>query len=685
MALALCALTALAPSLVAAAVVSGGGRTGLLRLRYDDALEPNDDPSRAAKLVDGVEVDDLVLTPGDVDWFAIDIPAGKALLVEVAPAATDEGGLTIHRPDGVRVASTTSARQATMERVAWWPGPQGGPARVRAWGARPSYALVARLVDPTGRFEPNDAPEGAPEVRAGAPVRGVVANGVDCYRVLVPRGRGLKASLANAADGLTLDWAMGPASTAATSSATKLEAGPVAADRSVVLKVVGSGAYDLELDLEAPPPAATSRRGPLLVRGGRFEPNGPRREQARTIEAGRYPNLVCDGDDWFKVEVPEEGVLSVTLTFSHKQADLDLEVVDARGRSLQASMDADDDEAVAVRASAAGPLFVHVSGGKAPYVMSVDTAPGEPGEPLAPGEYLDLRCSGNDVWAVKLAPSQTLEARVGWAHNDGHLQLELCDRAWNPIQGQVDQSWEPNGRRWLTGSAIARSDGLVLVRVSGAEARYHLKLDVTAPAAALPSGPLQPGTYQNLLCNGEATFQLDVRRGQRTRVDLQFRPGQGDIDLELQDARGNRLASSTTGGSRETLQWVSSADQTITIRAFTYGPSNRFQMTIAQDDTGPGAEQAPGTYLAQTCKGRTTYRVRVPAGRSLSAVISFKHAESDLDLAIVDGQGQRLGASEGTGDLEQVAHTAVADETVTVVVQNQGSGPGTFDLTLTLE
>jgi hypothetical protein len=155
--------------------------------------------------------------------------------------------------------------------------------------------------------------------------------------------------------------------------------------------------------------------------------------------------------------------------------------------------------------------------------------------------------------------------------------------------------------------------------------------------------------------------------------------------LELQDARGNRLVGASTAGNRESVVYVSPADQTITIRAFTYGPSNRFSMTIAQDDAGPAVEFAPGTYLAQACKGRASYRVRVPAGKRLTAVISFKHAESDLDLALVDAQGQRLVASEGTTDLEQVEHTAAGDEVVGVVVQNQGSGPGTFDLTLTLE
>jgi len=71
---------------------------------------------------------------------------------------------------------------------------------------------------------------------------------------------------------------------------------------------------------------------------------------------------VCDGDeDWFQISVPAGQVLTVNLTFSDEEGDIDLEILDSVGNNVVGSTTATDDESATTPvAEAATSYYVRV-------------------------------------------------------------------------------------------------------------------------------------------------------------------------------------------------------------------------------------------------------------------------------------------------------------------------------------
>lgn len=689
-------------------VLLGAPQRALAFLRTNDALEPNDRMEGAPVVATGAEVEALRLDPTDVDWFAVDVPAGKALTVCSGVTPQGRAETSIHRADGVVVASSRGTPHGGLERAVWWPGPGAAAERVfvRVVGARDAFTLAPAAVDPPARFEPNDLPFQASVVRAGRRLEAIQGSGEDWYRVVVPAHRALRARLLNAPPNLSLGLARvaeaptgpGPPAPAPPSPAgvaaicTEVTAPAVGAGRALLLRVTGAGRYDLALDLEAPAKVASPRAGrrapPQVIEGARLEPNDVR-AKAPPVRAGRYLDIRGNGDDWFVVHVPPDAVLTTTLTFSHRAGDIDLQLQHEDGRPIEASSGTEDTESATARLPEGGLVYIHVTGGTNPYTMTIDLERGLAAEELGPGRYLDLQGGGNDLWLVRLEAGDLLDATASWDPNLGHLDLQVLDQGWNQVGASMDQQWRSQTEQVVRARYATPGPRVVFLRLAGSPMPYTLDLDVgPVDAVTAPAGlagvvrPIQPGVHRGLTVAGEALWTIDVTQGQKLGVDLQFKSATSDIDLELLDAAGDTVARSTAGGDKESVSFISPADQTLQIKAYTYGPSNRCTMTVTLEDGSGAATLEPGEHPGQTCAGRATYRVLVPAGKKLVASIAFTSADGDLDLDLKDANGGLIMRSETTEDREAVEHTATVTETVTLVVWN---ATNVFDLTVALE
>ncbi|MCO5168966.1 MAG: PPC domain-containing protein [Planctomycetes bacterium] len=210
----------------------------------------------------------------------------------------------------------------------------------------------------------------------------------------------------------------------------------------------------------------------------RFEPNQTRRTAAR-IEPGDYKGLFCNDEDWYAVDVPAGQRLEVQVKFSHAQADLELEAQDGRGRVLAWSRGQKDEEALALVPLAAGPVYVRVHGGSAPYDLHLGVAPAGARGP-AGGRTAQAVCWGSDWYPVEVAAGQRVRAELSFRHADGDLDLgilaadgkELADSSGDDDREEV--TW------------TAREAALVLVHVRHvhrARSPYTLRLEVGAAAA----------------------------------------------------------------------------------------------------------------------------------------------------------------------------------------------------------
>jgi hypothetical protein len=72
---------------------------------------------------------------------------------------------------------------------------------------------------------------------------------------------------------------------------------------------------------------------------------------------------ICSADeDYFRVEVPAGGLLSVGITFTHDLGDLNLALYDADQMLLAESASATDNESIALVVPAGGPYTLHITG-----------------------------------------------------------------------------------------------------------------------------------------------------------------------------------------------------------------------------------------------------------------------------------------------------------------------------------
>lgn len=106
-----------------------------------------------------------------------------------------------------------------------------------------------------------------------------------------------------------------------------------------------------------------------------LEPNDAR-EAARLLAAPQDLRelRIAGNDDWFAVDLPGQGRVSVTIRFRHADGDLDLHLVDATGRVIGRSEGTSDAESASFTAPAAGRVWVRVFGyrnARGPYTLEL--------------------------------------------------------------------------------------------------------------------------------------------------------------------------------------------------------------------------------------------------------------------------------------------------------------------------
>ncbi len=165
---------------------------------------------------------------------------------------------------------------------------------------------------------------------------------------------------------------------------------------------------------------------------------------------------------------------------------------------------------------------------------------------------------------------------------------------------------------------------------------------------------LEPGDYKGLLCN-EDWYVLEVADGQRLEVSAAFSHAEGDLELEVQDGRGRTLGWSRGQKDEEALALVPPAAGPLFVRV--HGGPATYDLHVGVVQSG-AAGAATERSAQATCWGSDWYPLEVPAGQQVRAEATFRHADGDLDLALMTPDGTELAASSGEGDREVVAWPA---------------------------
>jgi hypothetical protein len=246
-----------------------------------------------------------------------------------------------------------------------------------------------------------------------------------------------------------------------------------------------------------------------------FEENNTR-AHARAIQAGSYPSLVCNDDDWYAIALAQAGSITVKIDFQHAEGDLDMTLEGAAGQ-LAKSDGTGNSEEVTRTGLAAGTYYVHVygyNGARAKYAMTVTVAGGASGggsagddlyEPnndrgaaaaIQPGALSGLRCNDEDWYKVTVAAG-TLAVKIDFRHAEGDLDLFVYDGSGAEIgrsEGTAD------------GESVSKTvaAGTYYVRVigyNGARAAYSLTVTATASGGTGGGATTRTGTVTASVLN----------------------------------------------------------------------------------------------------------------------------------------------------------------------------------------
>lgn len=269
--------------------------------------------------------------------------------------------------------------------------------------------------------------------------------------------------------------------------------------------------------------------GAALAQQNRFEPNQTRRT-AQKLEPGDFKGILCNGEDWFAVEVPRGQRLEVGARFDVGKGDLELELHDNRGKRLGWSAGTEAEEALSFTPGGAATVFVRVHDATNVYDLHIGLAPVK----ADGGGPLEVQGWGADWYSYTVEGGQELRADLTFKHTEGDLDLKLLDDEKTELAASDGQE-DSESLRWTAPGAQARTVLLCVKAAHGGRSRYGLRTSVGAatpedlPRVLRRDRPVGKGVDVVELTNG------DVLKG--TILNESFKIATSYAELELAAAR----------------------------------------------------------------------------------------------------------------------------------------------------
>ena len=686
---------ALAPFLALAFLLSGGIERVRARFGGGDPFEPNNTFATAHELAPG-KYTGLTLIRDDVDWFRLRVPAGRGLRVTYELSGS-EASVSLHDSQGVRLERVG----ASAGELVYVPQVERGSEEVylALSGSSPDVvSLEVALIDPRLRFEENDLAAAASEVPLGR-VATLACDGQDWFRVTIPAFRKLRAALTEPAPGIGLrlfEFAdagqpkPGPSAPRAELPASDLP-------RAALIQVTGQGDYGLQLDLgETDAALARSRGETLATFSETLEPNDSK-ASAVALEPGFYPNLRCDGKDYYWVTLPADH----SLTLEWEPGSVDLSFPGLRSRVFGDDLDSVQGALHRRVVYAKRDLRVLVlAQGSGPYPLRCKVTPGLPGRRLQAGSYPQIPTQGDDLYWIQVESGQKLDLSFSLGDSEFYGYGTHCVIHSRPLRGLGDRtSVRRTETEYISGYAnIARryyDQELVFLSVRQARRPYDLKVEVGGQEATTEEGGYRPPAFEQIgpgiypdrgLIAGEGVFAIQVGADQTLSAQIAFSSQAGDLDLELLDSHGREVESSTGSGDDEGVLYRSPVEQRVYlfVRDLS-GDGTRFDLALSLDGSSQPApdtqELAAGLHRGLVCTGEVIYGLRVKPGEVVRAEVKSLDEAGELDLGLLSASGKEVLRSTELGPTERIEYMA---DTEGLLYLRVVGGARRFDLALAI-
>ena len=462
---------------------------------------------------------------------------------------------------------------------------------------------------------------------------------------------------------------------------------------------------------------------------------------ATPIGAGQFADLfACAGDaDWYGVQVCAGGTLTGTIRFAHGDGDLDLRVHGPGGGVLAISEGIEDDESVEVVADQAGLYALEVFGfldAANAYALEVgvagcdeqirddafeDNDSAEEAAPIVEGLLDDLiAVQGDADWfTVPVCAGGTLSVDLVYDDADGgNVELQLVGAGGEVLATDAGDA----GTASVQAGAVGAGALSIRVRATQGDAvSYALDVEVgecgqgprddgfedndTPETAA----DLLPGIHDGLVVTAgdDDWYAVDVCAGGVLTASLAFTHADGDLDMTIvAPAPGDGvLATSLSVTDDEEASVVAQMAGAYRIRVYGWqGAANGYALTVAvdeagcevelrddpledNDDAGSASPIEPGVLegLVVLEGDDDWFSIDACAGATISATITFIHADGDVDMTLQSPEGVVLGSAVSVTDNEALqAGTAVAGSYLLRVYGFRGA-QNTYTLTVAVD
>jgi hypothetical protein len=705
----------------------------------DDSFEENDSAATGTPVGPGTFSG--VICPGDLDFFRVTVNAQDTIKLDLTfTHANGDLDLALLSPSEQVVAQSTGV---TGTESITHTATVAGTYAVKVYGfrtAQNSYSLQVR-VDPyvpactDDNQEENDSAAAARTIAPGV-VGSLRMCGLDddWFAMDVVAGDTVQVVLTTSTPNQNVDVQLQNAAGTVLASGT----GPtgsetvnwvaVASGRVLVRVFAAAGvAADYALNVTVTPAAPTCTDDAL-------EPNDTRTSPA-LVTAQTYANLMAcaNDDDFYAVDVPAQGTLTVTITFTHASGDLELVLLDAAGTTLASSTGVTGTETVSATVQTASRLTARVfgyGGAQNSYAMTVQVTGGTPSctddameendtlataTPVGVGSRQGKICAGDpDYFKVTLGAGETLEATLRFTHSSGDLDLKLLD-----AQGAVVSS-STGGSDTERVTTTATTGGTYHLHVYGflsATNTYTLEVAITPPltcqddnqepnnsaaaARALPTA----ATNLKICPSDDDWFKADLTAGEVIDVTITFTHASGDLDLRLLDADGSTVLAQSLGSTGvEEVVYQTPTTKTVYVKVSgVSGASNAYTMTPtrslpaftcpADDPLEPNNNRETATVLGrgqvrvgQVCNANDDwFAVALRKGEAVTLDLTLTNGTGDLDLRLYGptGTGSALASSLNlAGAAEQVTYTATVPGTFFAKVSGWNGAQNRYALTM---
>ncbi|QDG50058.1 hypothetical protein FIV42_04690 [Persicimonas caeni] len=669
---------------------------------------------------------------------------------------TDGNGdpITLDSNGQINVTNSSGADKTYYLRVQ---GQDGIPVRNNYWlltyidGSGPADAACPDV------YENNDDAANAVSLPAGTQVSNLLICGGDgqgdWYKTTVEAGQTITVTAdfdtTSATPGLYLYEADDTSSAVATGTATAntyTASFTSARDQEIFYRIntssgVTGDAYALDVSVSAAPACVDDT----------FDGNHDS-TTAEPLEApGLYSRLQSCNDeaDWYAVNLTSGELFEAYINYDDTRADLDVEIYEPDATTLADSGDTSamvtpsSDATYYVRVASADPS-VSVRLGYDLLLYRDDDLSGSidpdegPADRTCPdayenndtsadaaevpaGSYTDLLlCSGNpvnddDYFSVYVPAGVTLTIDVSFDGTEGNIDLRLFD----DTNLRVDNSEQPSSDTetvTVTNSSSIGRDYFVQVLGGASSFQTYYDMDIqldfgpnnqcaedsyTGNLDMANAASLTAGAYDLALCeNTEDWFTFDIPAGETVEANVELRNRLGNIDVELQDANGTTLASSTTDDNVESLTYTNTDASALTVylRVYPKGGAfmrNNYDLWLAIGSSLPATPFCPDMYERNdsttaaasldiasesqftgmiACGAETDwYAITLAPSTTYDVDLFFDHtADVDLALELLDANGNAVADTNST-DIVFSNHSSDDDETVSFSVGSSGT------------